>query len=1840
MAKEKQGHVKYIRVRQADGSFTDAMLIAVSPYNVDFEDGTNLVEKLEEKAEKRYYGDTSINVGRIPGTDTGANSIAVGENVTAKGNQSVSLGINTSAENEAATALGKDTKAVGKYSVAQGESTYAGGYASVAEGYQSSATGKYSHAQGEAALATGEDSFASGYNTVANGKKATALGEGTIATGNNSLVHGRYNIEDTENKYAEIIGNGLDDENRSNAYTLDWQGNATFSGNISADTFEGKVSLDSNGNKITEYIKDITVNQKTLTLRRGDGTTKEVNIAGFSEKNTQYYSWTNEDPGTINGTEKMICELAYGGQTLDTDKPGAIFMAQLLVNASPLGETLDVSFNLKIDGIKVNEKWTPTEQLPKGPHIITLMYPLEELDIKNYHKFQLSAFCAKENDILNYEAGDIKCILYGVGFPGGGEGPVQEIDETYFWDFQLINLPDVKNFCDTSGIGNIFFDIRYNYCSLTDKYMRAPFNPPLDSEDQYVYNNVISYNGKHAYYSMLYSEDVGKYKKIQFNIFSNTMNYYFNKNSAYMFASYNPSIYSVDRVVNLNSVFHNLKSDSFKYVENLTETFSLKDVHSSTYASVPEYTFVANCDYFDFNNVKIMDGAFNNVKLMDGDKHCASKISNVISMINTYKDCFNLLGPPIIGTKVVNAYGTFQECHSLIGTPVCHDSIKNFSYTYYNCHNITGEPMIGSNIIDASYAYCNCDNLTGKFKIPPIAKNIHGMYEGCNNLTILPDYSPISVIDMSYTFSKCIGIIKNTMPISNSFVKNMKYTYNNTKVGPKAVFGPNVEDVTGCYRSCSYITQVELNEANLINIINMNDAYGLCTNLKSRPICGPNVQSFSYTYQSCHNLTGSPVCGPNVIDMIHTYEYCNNLTGSPVCGPNVIYMEGTYEYCHNLTGSPVCGPNVIYMNDTYRGCNNLTGSAACGPKVISMGNTYSYCNNLTKAVCGPNVIYMNNTYSYCNRLIEAVCGDNVERMNNTYAYCRSLKTPVCGNNVIDMMYTYAGCEKLNQYVCGPNVIFMAGTYKAAGAFANARQINVKYDYPYYEEMRVENDNIFGYHPQPVCGPEVINMYEAYRDIDYKLKRFKHELYYGPGVRDFRNVIAPLYGDDGIIYYSSILGDIPAPVIGNNAYRLRYAYLHYGDTYVNINGQFYQGYTGDTYIRFNQLLDHNKAIVDIDQVFGLRTRELSLPKPPGGVSVRMFNIFLAENSDMNCAFYEQGKNIYAPYQGIPFGEVLIWDQHDTINNFYYNSSKNVRIYYYNTQELSHTYKVQDPIVKEADCTNAGYICKEYIDEEQTETDKGRTIILPALGHDFDEDGVCRRCGISMRNNWVEQPEIGTHRKSFIKTDDIETWDIPYIDTDEYKGYDSRDTWVIDLDRDIEDYEITLDLSSGNLITANYLLELDGERLCGVPENNTQSQVIFKDEYETFSGNGIHVPYIYKTRLKKGQHKLVAVYNCSASSQPFPHLLLTLPKIKTNGELIEKIGIEEATCLTPEYEIWSVSDETTTKLEIANALGHDYDDNEKCRRCGYQKIGWKYTGSEWYHNQGEYVPTEGPIPYSKSITEEDTWVVDFVNTSSGLVMAKWEIDVPPEQAEEEYDIDYFIKDGQQGLLSLKFDDNEIINSSNSYRKGHRLINLTEGKHKIKTYISRSDSINTLELKFPDLNRKFTRVEVISEPTCTEEGLINYYYLKNGAEVLIEAHKPALGHDIDGSTHICRRCGEYIPTSIEIVSQGDYTFIPSGINNTIWTSNNYNINNSNATITLKTLGYSAINWRVSSENGCDKLTITVDETTMVNQSSGINNGTITLDSSEEHIIQATYSKDGSTYRNEDIGELIFIE
>lgn len=87
--------------------------------------------------------------------------------------------------------------------------------------YLSGAIGRNSHAEGEKTLAIGENSHAEG--------------EGTVAGSRNQHVQGAYNEIDTTGNYLEIIGNGANDRNRSNAYTLDKDGNAWFSGEVSVN---------------------------------------------------------------------------------------------------------------------------------------------------------------------------------------------------------------------------------------------------------------------------------------------------------------------------------------------------------------------------------------------------------------------------------------------------------------------------------------------------------------------------------------------------------------------------------------------------------------------------------------------------------------------------------------------------------------------------------------------------------------------------------------------------------------------------------------------------------------------------------------------------------------------------------------------------------------------------------------------------------------------------------------------------------------------------------------------------------------------------------------------------------------------------------------------------------------------------------------------------------------------------------------------------------------------------------------------------------------------------------------------------------------------------------------------------------------------------------------------------------------------------------------------------------------------------------------------------------------------------------------------------------------------
>ena len=248
-------------------------------------DKTNTI--LETTLSRGRKANTAVGTGSFAfGNDVEASnqySHAEGDNTIASGMHSHAEGRSTTASGTAAHAEGYNTTASGSTAHAEGYQTTASETYSHAEGCSTTASGSYSHAEGDQTTASGANTHAEGSSTLASGAASHVEGVNTIAAGANSHVSGKYNVEDsysnwsewtantsyvvgdkvkrttdsgvsgyickTDNSdstfnsskwiwqngqmnYAEIIGNGIDNDNRSNARTLDWDGNERLAGNI------------------------------------------------------------------------------------------------------------------------------------------------------------------------------------------------------------------------------------------------------------------------------------------------------------------------------------------------------------------------------------------------------------------------------------------------------------------------------------------------------------------------------------------------------------------------------------------------------------------------------------------------------------------------------------------------------------------------------------------------------------------------------------------------------------------------------------------------------------------------------------------------------------------------------------------------------------------------------------------------------------------------------------------------------------------------------------------------------------------------------------------------------------------------------------------------------------------------------------------------------------------------------------------------------------------------------------------------------------------------------------------------------------------------------------------------------------------------------------------------------------------------------------------------------------------------------------------------------------------------------------------------------------------------
>lgn len=214
-----------------------------------------------------------------------------GDHSHAEGVDTKSLGGEGShSEGKWTEALGNASHAEGKYAKATAETAHAEGLYGVAGARGSHTEGYYNNIAKGADFAHAENyrneiteaglyAHAEGEDTVVKAKGAHTEGWNTIAAREYQHVQGKYNkYQDDDGNplnYADIVGNGSSEEDRSNAYTLDWEGNAWFAGDVKVGSKNEKL--------ITEAEADNKINSKTK-----DFITYGINdfVAGVSKLET------------------------------------------------------------------------------------------------------------------------------------------------------------------------------------------------------------------------------------------------------------------------------------------------------------------------------------------------------------------------------------------------------------------------------------------------------------------------------------------------------------------------------------------------------------------------------------------------------------------------------------------------------------------------------------------------------------------------------------------------------------------------------------------------------------------------------------------------------------------------------------------------------------------------------------------------------------------------------------------------------------------------------------------------------------------------------------------------------------------------------------------------------------------------------------------------------------------------------------------------------------------------------------------------------------------------------------------------------------------------------------------------------------------------------------------------------------------------------------------------------------------------------------------------------------------------------------------------------------------
>lgn len=236
-------------------------------------------------AETAASGLIQINSTKGMATATGSDSIAIGKDSKAAGNNGIALGRKAETTANDSMALGSQAKAESANAIAIGGASESSGDSGIALGNQAKAENKNTVAIGRESKASGESGIALGYQATADKQFTVAIGAGASSKHNNAVAIGKGSQALGATSLALVMGSKA---TGNDSYAIGW----------SSDSI-GEMSMAFGRESKARKKYDIVFGAEANTRDQGQGHSIAIGVGAMSGTNSAGKNFNGGDAGGV-----------------------------------------------------------------------------------------------------------------------------------------------------------------------------------------------------------------------------------------------------------------------------------------------------------------------------------------------------------------------------------------------------------------------------------------------------------------------------------------------------------------------------------------------------------------------------------------------------------------------------------------------------------------------------------------------------------------------------------------------------------------------------------------------------------------------------------------------------------------------------------------------------------------------------------------------------------------------------------------------------------------------------------------------------------------------------------------------------------------------------------------------------------------------------------------------------------------------------------------------------------------------------------------------------------------------------------------------------------------------------------------------------------------------------------------------------------------------------------------------------------------------------------------------------------------------------------------------------